>query len=113
MEIRCISANWRARILRYRFQPIAMPVMFIRRHLIAAVAALLAAAPVAADSPGGNARPAAFMSGQWDALLLHRITPSLDRMNLAPDPRSDWMALDEELIAPDFARALVTPPSTP
>jgi len=87
--------------------------MFIRRHLITAVAALLAVAPVAAERLGGNARPAAFMSGQWDALLLHRITPSLDRMNLAPDPRSDWVALDEELIAPDFAHALVTPPSTP
>jgi len=87
--------------------------MLICRHLIAAVAATLVTVPLMAEGPGRFDRSSTFMSGHWDALLLHRITPRLDRMNLAPDPRSDWMALDAELIAPDFADALITPTSAP
>jgi long-chain fatty acid transport protein len=87
--------------------------MPIRRHLIAVIAATLAVVPVAADDSRDLRRPSAFMTGHWDALLLHRITPRLDRMNLAPDPQADWMSLDEGLIAPDFAAALITPSTTP
>lgn len=87
--------------------------MSLRRHFIAAVAATLVGAPVLAVEAGNASRPSTFLSGHWDALLLHRITPRLDRMNLAPPPRSNWMALDEELIVPDFADALIAPPSTP
>ena len=49
----------------------------------------------------------------WDALLLHRITPRIDRAAIAPAPPSHWLALDEQMIAPDFAQMLFAPTNIP
>jgi hypothetical protein len=71
------------------------------------------AGPALTDSMGATGPSENFLSGHWDAVLLHRLTPRLDRLQDAPPPHSDWLALDEGLLAPDFAAALISPVSTP
>jgi len=87
--------------------------MFTLRPLIAALAATLAVTSVQAEETVSASRATTFDSGRWDSLIIQRIMPGPDRINFAPAPRSKWLSIDEQLIAPDFAEALVTPPSVP
>jgi len=66
-----------------------------------------------ADNALSQRPSTSFLAGHWDALLLHRITPRLDRLHVDPPPRSNWLALDEDLLVPDFAASLVSPVGTP
>ncbi len=45
----------------------------------------------------------------WDAYLLHRLTPELERIETVQAPNTRWLAIDERLIAPDFADGLIRP----
>lgn len=48
-----------------------------------------------------------FELGPWDDYLLHELTPNLERLTVHPIPRVSWLALDDTLIVPDFADALM------
>ncbi|MGY6589072.1 MAG: hypothetical protein ACXIUB_12385 [Wenzhouxiangella sp.] len=50
---------------------------------------------------------AAFELGPWDEVLLHEITPQLERLSEGPAPQVSWLRFDERLIVPDFALGLI------
>ncbi|MGY6631701.1 MAG: hypothetical protein ACXIUL_11890 [Wenzhouxiangella sp.] len=50
----------------------------------------------------------AFELGPWDDVLLHEITPQLERLSERPAPQVSWLRFDERLIVPDFALGLMS-----
>ncbi len=48
-----------------------------------------------------------FELGPWDDYLIHELTPNLERLTIHPIPRVKWLTLDDTLIIPDFADALM------
>lgn len=92
--------------------------MHVHQKILVFVIAFAGMLPISADSATiidyeQTGLDAKGESEYWGALLLHRITPKIDNFSVAPAPRSGWMALDDQLIAPDFARLLFEPASVP
>lgn len=50
---------------------------------------------------------AGFELGPWEQYLLHELTPDLERLAPRDLPRVTWLQLDETIILPEFAHALV------
>ncbi|AKS42391.1 hypothetical protein [Wenzhouxiangella marina] len=78
--------------------------MNLRQHTIAAVIASAVSVSAIAVSPADRPAP-----GPWSDYLLHRITPDLERLSEQAVPRTGWLRMDDTLIAPDFASALLSP----
>ena len=53
----------------------------------------------------------AFELGPWEEYLVHELTPDFEQLGQRPAPRVSWVGLDESLILPDFAAALIRPES--
>ena len=53
----------------------------------------------------------AFELGPWEEYLIHELTPDLDRLTDQPTPTVSWIRLDEGILLPDFAAALLQPPA--
>ncbi len=51
----------------------------------------------------------AFELGPWEEYLIHELTPDLDRLTDQPTPTVSWIRLDEGILLPDFAAALLQP----
>ena len=51
----------------------------------------------------------AFELGPWEEYLIHELTPDLDRLTGEPTPTVSWIRLDETVLLPDFAAALLQP----
>lgn len=51
----------------------------------------------------------AFELGPWEEYLIHELTPDLDRLTGETTPTVSWIRLDEGLLLPDFAAALLQP----
>ena len=48
----------------------------------------------------------AFQLGPWEDVLLHEITPQLERLSESEAPQVSWMSFDERVLVPEFALAL-------
>jgi len=75
--------------------------------LSAPVDARVTSAAPASNLVGVSWLLVAFELGPWDEVLLHEITPQLERLSEAPAPRVSWLRFDERLIVPDFAMGLI------
>jgi len=87
--------------------------MRLTRQLTAAVTAGLLSVAASASGPDRLASASIFADGQWDDQIIHRITPLGLRSAVGATPATSWLAVDEELIAPDFAAALIAPDRAP
>ena len=83
-------------------------------------ALLLASAPSGARAvPAGPASSfgglawfmLAFELGPWEDYLIQELTPDLERLGGEPIPSLNWLSLDQEILLPDFALALLRPTS--
>lgn len=75
--------------------------------LAAPVDARLSPSYPASSLVGASWLLAAFELGPWDDVLLHEITPQLERLSERPAPKVSWLRFDERLIVPDFALGLI------
>ena len=75
--------------------------------LAAPVDARLSQSAPASSLVGVSWLLAAFELGPWDEVLLHEITPQLERLSESPPPQVSWLRFDERLIVPDFALGLI------
>ena len=96
------------------------PPVKIRRFALCLLAVVLfsatgqAMARVSSVSPGGVYGSlawflVAFELGPWEEYLIHELTPDLDRLTGEPTPTVSWIRLDEAILLPDFAAALLQP----
>lgn len=51
-----------------------------------------------------------FELGPWEEYLIHELTPDLEQLREAQAPEVSWLALEESLLLPDFAAALILRP---
>lgn len=51
----------------------------------------------------------AFELGPWEEYLINELTPDLDRLSGEASPPVSWLRLDEGVLLPDFAVALLQP----
>ena len=85
-----------------------MMLLVVAQALTSAHAAPRASAGQSMSSAAGMSWfLVSFELGPWDDYLLHELTPNLERLTVHPIPRVSWLALDDTLIAPDFADALM------
>jgi hypothetical protein len=87
--------------------------MHLTRQLSIAAAAALLSVSVSASGPDRLESTSIFADGQWDDQIIHRITPLGLRSTVTATPSRGWLAVDEDLIAPDFASALTAPNRVP
>lgn len=48
-----------------------------------------------------------FELGPWEEYLIHELTPDLEQLGDAPAPEVSWLTLEESVLLPDFAAALM------
>ncbi|MEE4297550.1 MAG: hypothetical protein V2J20_13140, partial [Wenzhouxiangella sp.] len=48
-----------------------------------------------------------FELGPWEEYLIHELTPDLERLSDTSPPEVSWLALEESVLLPDFAAALI------
>ncbi len=53
----------------------------------------------------------AFELGPWEEYLIHELTPDLERLAGSTSPTVSWMQVDQAVLLPDFAAALLQPVS--
>jgi long-chain fatty acid transport protein len=56
---------------------------------------------------------AGFQLGPWESYLARELTPELDFVEPVDVPTISWLAIDHDIVLPEFARPLLSDPATP